>query len=163
MNILGTGLSGLIGSRVIELLEPAWSFQNLSLETGVDITNRQTVDDAVLATNASWVFHFAAFTDVDGAEREKDKGARGSVWQINVTATEYLVEACRKEKKHLLYISTDFVFDGEKESYSEDDIPNPISWYAQTKYEGEKRVLSLGDDALVVRIANPYRANPSGN
>lgn len=160
MKILGTGLSGMVGSRIVDLLSPQWSFENLSLETGIDITNPKTVHTHISQTDASWVFHFAAYTDVDGAENEK--GENGNVWKCNVTATKYFVEECKKTGKHLLYISTDFVFDGRKDEYNEDDQPNPLGWYAKTKYEGEKRVLQLGENGLVIRIAYPYRPNPIG-
>lgn len=162
MNILGTGLSGLVGGRVVELLSSAHTFENLSLETGVDITKPGVVDEYITRSDAPWVFHFAARTDVDGIEPEKDQGEQSLAWIVNVKATEYVVDAVRKSGKHLLYLSTDFVFDGTKERYTETDQPNPQSWYARTKYEGEQRVLGLGANGLVVRIANPYRTPWSG-
>jgi dTDP-4-dehydrorhamnose reductase len=61
-----------------------------------------------------------------------------------------------------LYIDTDYAFDGKKKSYSEDDVPSPLGWYALTKSEGAKRVLALGNMGLVIRISNPYRAHPVG-
>lgn len=158
MNILGTGLSGLVGSRVVELLAPKWNFQNLSLDTGVDITNRELVTQKIEASDSPWVLHFAAATDVDGCEKEKQLGENSVAWKVNVQATGYIVDACRKTNKKLLYISTDFVFDGTKAEYTEEDIPTPLGWYGQTKYEGEKLVSSLEGNGLIVRIANPYRA-----
>lgn len=157
MKILGTGLSGLVGSRIIELLSDHHSFENLSLDTGIDITKKDLVDTYIDRSDAPWVFHFAAITDVDGAEKEKELKEKSEAWVVNVLATEYIVEACKRTQKNLLYISTDFVFDGTREQYSEDDNPNPQSWYAITKYEGEKRVMALGSSALIIRIAFPYR------
>ena len=157
MNILGTGLSGLVGSRVVELLSPQFQFENLSLETGVDITKRETVDQYFKSSNASWVFHFAARTDVDGAEKERSLKENSPTWVVNVNATQYIVDACKKYGKKLLYISTDFVFDGKKDAYDEEHVPHPLRWYGETKYEGEKIVRSLGTQSLIVRIANPYR------
>lgn len=163
MNILGTGLSGLVGSRVTELL-PRYSFENLSLESGVDITNKEDVDKHFAQSDAPWVFHMAAMTDVQGAEKERNLGEESSAWRVNVLATANIVENCRKFAKHLLYIDTDYAFDGKKENYfyKEDDTPNPLGWYALTKSEGTKRVLALGDLGLVIRISNPYRAHPVG-
>lgn len=157
MNILGTGLSGLVGSRVIKLLSPYFHFENLSLETGVDVTKKDVVYRYIEASDAPWMFHFAAKTDVDGAEKEKSEKEQSATWVVNVEATRSIAHACRKTGKRLLYISTDFVFDGKKNMYTEEDIPNPQSWYAITKYEGERLVTSLGDYGLIVRIANPYR------
>ncbi len=159
MNIIGTGLSGLVGSRVVELLSPAFSFEDLSLDTGVDITKEDTVVPRIEASDAAWVLHFAAKTDVEGAERERKSGEQSSSWIVNVHATEYIVAACRRSNKRLLYVSTDYVFDGTKNVYTEEDMPNPQGWYAVTKYEGEKRVAGLGDKSLIIRIANPYRTH----
>lgn len=162
MNILGTGLSGLVGSRVLELLSPRHAFENLSLETGFDITNKGLLESYIEKSSADWIFHFAAKTDVDGCEQEKSLGIESSAWKINVVTTEHIVSMCQKTGKRLLYISTDYVFDGTKDTYAEEDQPHPQSWYAITKYEGEKRVQSLGDHGLVIRIANPYRSHPLG-
>ena len=158
MKIIGTGLSGLVGSRVVELLSPLFSFEDLSLDTGVDITKEAVVVSRIRASEASWVFHFAAKTDVDEAENEREQGVQGSSWIVNVRATEHVVDACKRSGKRLLYISTDYVFDGTKDVYTEEDIPNPQGWYAVTKYEGEKRVATLVDHSVIIRIANPYRA-----
>lgn len=162
MNILGTGLSGLVGSRVVELLSGEYSFENLSLETGVDITDKESVDSFFKHSDAPWVFHFAALTDVQGAEKERPLGVESTAWKVNVTATGYIVDNCQKLGKHLLYIDTDYAFDGRKKAYSEEDQPNPLGWYAMTKYEGAKRVLALGSQGLVIRISNPYRSHPVG-
>lgn len=162
MEILGTGLSGLVGSRVVELLSPQFQFVNVSRETGFDITDSQMMEHVIRDSHAPWVFHFAAFTDVQAAEQERTKGQESTSWKVNVEATENLADLCAKFNKRLLYISTDYVFDGTKDSYTEDDTPAPRSWYARTKYEGEKRVEKLGDGALIVRISNPYKAKPVG-
>lgn len=162
MKILGTGLSGLVGSRVVELLSPTFIFEDLSLETGVDITNKESVDSFFAHSDAPWVFHLAAYTDVQGAEKEKSMGPESIAWKVNVLATGNIVENCRKLNKRLLYIDTDYAFDGKKKEYTESDMPNPLGWYAKTKYEGAKLVQSLGPQGLVLRISNPYRAHPVG-
>jgi len=155
MKILGTGLSGLVGSRVTQLLSPEFTFENLSLETGVDITDKGSVAKRLEKSDAPWVFHMAAYTNVQGAEKEKDTARK-----VNVEATQYIADICKKQKKRLLYIDTDYAFDGKKKSYTEEDEPNPLGWYAKTKTEGAKRVLAIG--GLVIRISNPYRALPVG-
>ncbi len=162
MNILGTGLSGLVGSRIVELLSSNHTFTNISLETGVDITDHSAIQSVIAQSNAPWVFHLAAYTNVQGAQQEKDLGDESIAWKVNVRATENIVDAVRAHHKKLLYIDTDYAFDGTKKLYTESDTPSPLGWYAQTKSEGAKRVLALESDGLVVRIANPYRANPVG-
>ncbi len=157
INILGTGLTGLVGSRIVELLSDRYSFENLSLETGVDITQKDVVNERIRLSRASWVFHFAAYTDVDKAEEEKNKKMESTSWLVNVEATKNIVETCQAFNKRLLYVSTDFVFDGKsKETYDENDVPHPLGWYAITKFEAENLVMSLKDKALIVRISFPY-------
>lgn len=162
MNIIGTGLSGLVGSRIVELLSIKNTFEDLSLETGIDITDYQAVNKRIEQSGAQWMFHFAAYTDVQGAEKERSLRQKSTAWKINVAATENIVAAVKKTGKHIVYIDTDYAFDGKKKEYTEGDLPNPLGWYATTKYEGAKRVLTLGPQAVVIRIANPYRAKPVG-
>lgn len=162
MDIIGTGLSGLVGSRITSLLSSEFSFSDLSRETGVDIMDFPLIRERITASPAEWIFHFAAFTNVQGAEEEKEQGLKSVSWAVNVLATENLVNIAKDVGKNVLYISTDYVFDGIKKEYNEEDQPNPISWYGKTKYEGEKLVQSLGDHGLIIRIANPYRSNPVG-
>jgi len=158
-SIIGTGLSGLVGSRIVELLTPEYNFENLSLETGVNILNIKDLEERFSASKADWVFHLAAKTDVDGSELDKEQGINGDAWKINVGGTQNIVSACQKYHKKLLYVSTDFVFDGlEDRYYLEEDQPHPLSWYAVTKYEGEKLVLDSKIPYLICRIAFPYRA-----
>src|SRR3990167_2808400 len=109
--VLGTGLSGMVGSRVVELLS-SYDFEDLSLATGVDITQAEQVKSKVSNSSADWIVHFAAKTDVDGCEGEKGKGVNSDAWKINVEGTRNLISEAEKYKKKVLYISTDFVFDG---------------------------------------------------
>lgn len=156
MNIIGTGLSGLVGSRVRTLLSSEYGFENLSLETGVDIRNKKLVMERIASSPAPWIFHFAAATDLDTAEKERPLRKKSTAWQVNVEGTRNIAEAAKKYGKHVVYLSTDFVFDGNNPPYSEDSMPNPQSWYASTKYEGEKIISGIGDQGLVIRIAFPY-------
>jgi dTDP-4-dehydrorhamnose reductase len=91
MKILGTGLSGLVGGRIVELLQDRYEFENLSLETGVDITKPGVVDEYIAKSEAPWVWHFAARTDVDGIEAEKSQGEHSLTWTVNVKATEHVM------------------------------------------------------------------------
>ncbi|MEK7165455.1 MAG: SDR family oxidoreductase [Patescibacteria group bacterium] len=158
--LLGTGLSGLVGTRIIELLSDTFEFQDLSYETGVDITDSVAIESHFRNSKALWVLHLAAKADVDGCEKDRPFGNEGAAWKINVQGTKNIVVAAHKYDKRVLYISTDFVFDGRLDVYTENDKPNPLNWYGETKYEGEKLILTNHQN-LVVRIAYPYRAqNP---
>ncbi|MDP3998063.1 MAG: sugar nucleotide-binding protein [bacterium] len=161
LEIYGVGITGLIGSRIVELLGSRYEFKNLSLETGVDITKPETLEIISKATGKAVVLHLAAKADVDGCERDKELGKNGDAWKINVLGTQNVVNACQERGVKLIYISTDFVFDGQNPpvgGYSEEDIPNPVNWYAQTKYEGEKIVQRSTIPWLICRSAFPYRA-----
>lgn len=160
--LIGSGLSGLVGSRVTELLKNTYEFEYVDRACGIDIQNREKVIDVITGSDADIVLHLAAKTDVDGCEGDKVKSEKGEAWKINVLGTQNIAEAVQRSEKKLIYISTDFVFDGEKtldEVYTEDDIPNPINWYGKTKYEAELIVSALDSPWLILRIAYPYRAN----
>ncbi len=160
MKILGTGLDGLVGSRIVELLSSKYQFENNSISTGLDITDRDAVLEKIKTSNAQVVLHLAAKTDVDGCEKDKALAKDGEAWKINVEGTRNVVDACDESGKKLIYISTDFVFDGENPpslGYDENDSPNPLNWYAKTKYEGEKLVQGSKCPWTIIRIAYPYR------
>jgi dTDP-4-dehydrorhamnose reductase len=158
--IFGIGISGLVGSRIAEVLKDNYIFDNLSLDTGVDITKPETLDVIRRDTEHPVVLHLAAKADVDGCEQDKEQGEQGQAYLFNVVGTENVVAACKERGKKIIYISTDFVFDGEKltdEAYVEEDTPHPVNWYAKTKYLGEEVVKNAGIPYLITRIAYPYR------
>lgn len=156
--ILGTGLSGLVGSRVVELLSDSFEFTDLSLATGVDITDLDQVMDSFKNSPAKVILHMAAKTDVDSCEDDKILGEEGGAWQVNVIGTQNIVDAAKKYNKRLIYISTDFVFDGTKEYYTEDAEVNPVNWYGITKCEAENLVQEAHISFAIVRLAYPYRS-----
>ncbi len=146
-------MSGLVGSRVQELLSSRYEFENISRSTGVDITNVSQVLESIKNTDAKIVLHMAAKTDVDGCEREKDLGEDSDAWKINVIGTKNIAKACFDTGKKIIYISTDFVFDGEigeNEFYNESSAPNPLNFYAKTKYhEGNKHIDEFDSDVCI--------------
>src|SRR5258708_31277904 len=79
---------------------------------------------------------------------------------MNVLGAQNVVNVCKKSKKKLIYISTDFVFGGQNPpigGFTEENIPNPVNWYGETKSKGEEVVKNSGLSFLIVRIAYPYR------
>lgn len=166
MKILGTGLTGLLGTRIVELLSPQHSFENLSRSTGVDITNFEQVKEKILSSDAEVVLHLAAYTNVKAAELEKGKKEESEAWKINVIGTDTIVKACAQAGKKIIYASTDLVFDGENTpvgGYKEEDTCNPLNWYAMTKYEGELRVKASVSPWAIMRLGYPYRAKYEKN
>lgn len=161
--ILGTGLTGLIGSRITQIL-PDFEFISVSRSNGVDISDIDALDRVIGQYDGEYVLHMAAKADVDGCELDKELGEDGDAWKINVKGTRNIADVCKKYNKKIIYISTDFVFDGEKplgESYIEEDAPYPINWYGYTKYEGEKQILDSGVEHIIMRIAYPYGVSPA--
>lgn len=172
--ILATGLSGLVGSRIRELLDEKFDFEELGLETGFNITRREQTLNKIIDSNAPILLHLAAKADVDGCEGDKERDLKSlkspnkdrwegenSAWAINVWGTKNIVEACQESRKKIIYISTDFVFDGEnppKNGYTEEDRLNPINWYGRTKFEGEKIIQDSNLDWVICRLSFPYRA-----
>lgn len=155
--IIGTGLDGLVGSRFVELYGDDRSITNLSLATGVDITNSSTVLEALQSSSAPVVIHCAAFTDTAAAAAQAGN-TDSSCYEVNVNGTKAVVEAAKATSKYLIHISTDYVFDGSQTTpYTEADTPKPIEWYGQTKYEAEQVVTKSGIPAVIIRIAFPYR------
>lgn len=144
-----TGASGLVGTRIIELLSDTFEFIPLSQEN-MDITDKDSVNSYLKSVSFDLLLHLAAYTNVVGAETEKEKA-----FLINETGTKNLLQIVQSQKKEFLYISTDFVFDGTKPPYTETSVPNPISVYGASKYAGEKVV---GNDGMIVRISYPYRS-----
>ena len=158
--IIGTGLSGLVGSRIVELLKDKFEFVDFSLDTGVNILDMASLSAAFeLNKDAVAVLHLAAFTDTNAAwEQRGDKN--GLCYQLNVVGTQNILNLTKKYNQQLIYISTDFIFDGTKTTpYLETDTPSPIEWYGETKYLGEKVITDSGySNYNISRITYPYRA-----
>lgn len=152
--IIGTGLTGLVGSRIVELFGNTYEFVDFSLESGVNILDKSSLESNFVSGTSS-IIHLAAFTDTNSAWSQRgDKS--GLCYQLNVEGTRNIFELAQKHRLPLIHISTDFVFDGHKSGvYDEDDLPHPIDWYGETKYEAEKIVNGY---ATILRIAFPYRS-----
>jgi dTDP-4-dehydrorhamnose reductase len=160
MKIFTIGGSGLVGSRITELLAENYEFSNLSKSNGIDITDPVSLDIIKNDAEHEIVILLAAKADVDGCEKDKELGENGDAWKINVKGVQNVVDACGNTGKKLIYISTDFVFSGDNtpdNGYAEEDMPDPVNWYAKTKYRGEEIVKNSGLPYIIARIAYPYR------
>lgn len=155
--LLGTGFTGLVGSKFMQMFAAEYEFANIDLANGIDITDQSKVLEFVSQSASPVIIHFAAFTDVTKAHQEKgDKN--GIVYKVNVLGTRNIVEAAKQTGKKLIHISTAYVFDGEKEGlYTEEDKVNPIEWYGQTKAMAEEEVTSANIPYTIFRIDQPYR------
>lgn len=150
-----TGGNGQLGTDIILELEArkikSYYAPNIDI---LDITNKENVDDVISKYKPNIILHCAAYTNVDKAEDEKDL-----CYNINVNGTKNIIEASKKINSKLIYISTDYVFDGSKEGYYETyDKGNPINYYGKTKYLGELEVLKY-IKSFVVRVSWLYGIN----
>ena len=147
--ILITGSNGLLGQKLvhklkgnpeINLIATSKGPNRISTSTGyvyqeLDITKQEEVEAIFKKYKPHVLINTAAMTNVDACESDNE-----GCWQLNVTAVEYLVKAAEKNATHLIHLSTDFVFDGEHGPYKEDDTPNPLSYYGESKLASEKLV-----------------------
>ena len=132
-----TGVNGQLGYDIARELESRGEVDVLALgRDEMDITDRDQVMKIVAAYHPDVIFHCAAWTAVDKAEDMQEE-----CYNVNVVGTKNMVDASIEVGAKILYMSTDYVFDGEKDGlYVEDDLPKPKSVYGKTKYEGEEEV-----------------------
>jgi dTDP-4-dehydrorhamnose reductase len=121
-----------------------------------DITDLAALQILFQSAKPNTVIHTASETNVDKCEIEKDRA-----WKINVEGTRNIVEACRQTDAKLIYISTDYVFDGEKGMYSEEDIPNPLNFYGLGKLEGERQASKSSPNMAILRTSVLYGTHPT--
>ncbi len=151
--ILITGSNGLLGQKLIYRLLEKNTFQIIATSVGanrilkqdgyvyesLDITNKKQVDTVFEKHQPDIIINTAAMTNVDACETKREE-----CWALNVTAVKNIIDAivAYKSDCHFIHLSTDFIFDGEKGSeYTETDIPNPLSYYALSKWEAEKLLI----------------------
>lgn len=155
MKFFITGVNGQLGYDVKrELLERGYTDILAPTRVDLDITNEDAVKKMIREYQPSVIFHCAAYTAVDKAEEEQEK-----CYQVNVLGTKYLTEAAKEVGAKIIYISTDYVFDGTKEGlYQVEDKVNPVNYYGKTKYLGENFVRSY-DNHIIVRISWVFGIN----
>jgi dTDP-4-dehydrorhamnose reductase len=142
--ILITGASGFLGTKLSEMYAPKTeilgTYFGHSREglVSLDVTNSSQTHDLITRFRPDIVIHTVALSDPDVCEQRKEGAER-----INYLGTKNIVEACRKTGARLDYISTVYVFDGEKGHYTEEDTPHPINWYGETKLRAEQEVMTL--------------------
>jgi len=164
LRILVTGAGGLLGSAVVSLasrrhevystynVHPSYSGTPVRL----DLLNRNEISREVRRIAPEAIVHLAALTDVDACERNKALAE-----SINHEATRALSESAKEGGTFFLYVSTDYVFDGSKGMYKEDDPANPINTYGMTKLKGEEAVRSSGGEFCIARGSVIYGPRPA--
>ena len=155
--VLIFGGAGLVGSKFIELNKKDFQIKAPDiLET--DILSKSDLKKVFEDFMPDVVINFAAFTNVEEAEKEVGQ-KHGLCYLINAIGAKNVAEFCKKFSSFLIYISTEYVFDGTKNNaYDEEDEPNPINWYGKTKYFGEQFVLKNKYFSCIARISMPFSA-----
>jgi len=144
-----TGSEGLLGHVLAECLEESYPDTVSATRAFLDITDYWGMTAELERLEPNVVINTAAFSDVDGCERDPEKALR-----INRTGPHNLAKACRALGAKLVQVSTDYVFDGTKATpYEENDSPAPIQVYGASKRDGELAVLSEIPEALIVRTS----------
>src|SRR5688500_12387666 len=142
--ILVTGASGQVGTALRAVL-PSADFRS---HQDLDVRDVDAV--ATASRGKEWIVHAAAFTDVDRCEIEPETAGA-----INADGTSNVVASARRHGARVLYVSTDYVFPGDRAPYSEDDEPRPVNTYGKTKLDGETHLDRASGD-LVVRTSWVY-------
>ncbi|AFM43136.1 dTDP-4-dehydrorhamnose reductase [Desulfosporosinus acidiphilus SJ4] len=155
MKILVTGAKGQLGFDVVnEIKNRGYTAIGVDIQE-MDITDSESVEKIIEEANPNAVIHCAAWTEVDAAEDNIEKCRLA-----NATGTENIVKICKKLDIKMLYLSTDYVFNGQgTRPWLPDDERNPLNVYGQTKYEGEVVVESNLSKYFIVRIAWVFGVN----
>lgn len=151
MKVLITGAGGQLGYDLTRVLKPSYEVAAMSREQ-LDVSDEERVRDTLLSERPDIVIHAAAYTNVDKAEIETERAH-----QVNAIGTLYVAKACAQIDAKLVYISTDYVFDGTKGTpYDEDDTTNPANVYGYSKLLGEKLIRMTYSRHFVVRTSWLY-------
>jgi dTDP-4-dehydrorhamnose reductase len=167
MKLLITGANGLLGQHLVKMLIESTDYKITATGKGVsrlpvdssnrynyvslDITDGVEVNTFIAQNDPDIIIHTAAITQVDDCEKDP-----GHCWNTNVTATRFLVGAAEMIDAKFIYISTDFIFDGEAGPYIESDIPSPVNYYGSSKLGAEKSVIEAKLSWCIIRTVLVY-------
>lgn len=150
--VLVTGAKGMLGQDLCPILEDEGFDVIETTIDDFDITDREKTQNFIKKQKPEIIIHTAAYTNVDAAENDKETAEK-----INVKGTENIAQIAKKLNATLVYISTDYVFDGTKESaYEPTDKPNPLNVYGKTKYEGELVIQKNCEKYYIIRTSWLY-------
>lgn len=151
MHNLVIGAKGQLGTELTKLLDEKKNNYVATDSKELDITDKNKVIDFFQKNKPEYVFHCAAYTAVDNAEEEPGKSMNQ---KVNVEGTKNVANAAERVGATLIYISTDYVFDGTKgEMYTEQDKPNPKNEYGKAKFEGEEIVSKIMSRYYILRTS----------
>ncbi|MBU0472096.1 MAG: dTDP-4-dehydrorhamnose reductase [Nanoarchaeota archaeon] len=147
MKILITGSKGMLGQDIVkELKKTKFEIFDFGKEK-LDITNKSDMN-IIKKISPNFIINCAAYTKVDLAEKEKEK-----CYSDNVKGVKEIVDICKRKNFTLVHISTDYVFDGTKKEYNENDKKNPINYYGKTKAESEDIIINNLKKYYIIRTS----------
>ena len=165
MKILVTGSSGLIGNQLVLDLDKTEQtvyscYNNIKslygVPTKLNLSNLDDIHKIFKKFQPDVIIHCAALTDVEKCEMEPKLANL-----INAKATEIIAKETERLGSYLIYLSTDYIFDGKKGLYNETDFPNPLNHYGKTKLAGEKTVETNTSKWCIIRTSTPFGTNSS--
>jgi len=165
IKIIITGSNGLLGQNLIALfLKDKNNYEIFGFSRGknrsgstdfeyldIDITNKKLLVEKSKQIQPHFIINTAAMTNVDACEND-----RKECYDLNVNVVQNLTTICLELNAHLIHLSTDFIFDGKKGFYKENDLPNPLSYYGQTKLESEEILTNSEIDYTILRTILVY-------
>jgi len=165
VKVVITGSNGLLGQNLVALFSKEkenykiFGFSRGGNRSGrtdfeyydIDITDKKKLHQELLKIQPDFIINTAAMTNVDACENDKE-----GCYELNVNAVEYLATISLEINAHLIHISTDFIFDGEKGCYAEEDAPNPLSYYGETKLLSEQLIQKSTINFTILRTILVY-------
>ena len=164
LKFLVTGSAGLIGRQVVKDLSEThevFSCYNKSkpefgIPTKMDLLNHEMISNVLSEKNPDIVIHLGAMTAVDLCDTQQDNALK-----INSQATEILAKECSKINSFMVYVSTDYVFNGNSGLYKENDVTNPLGFYGKSKLLGEKSIQNFSSNWCIARTSTPFGLHPT--
>ncbi len=151
--VLVTGANGQLG-QCLQKIAPSYKELNVIFKSSkeLDITDILGIEEAFVKGNFNYCINCAAYTNVEQAEKTPD-----IAYKVNAEGVKNLANVCKSYNTTLIHISTDYVFDGEKdEPYTVKDVPNPINEYGKSKLLGEKHIQEIMDNYCIIRTSWLY-------
>ena len=164
LKFLVTGSAGLIGRQVVKDLSEThevFSCYNKSkpefgIPTKMDLLNHEMISNVLSEKNPDIVIHLGAMTAVDLCDTQQDNALK-----INSQATEILAKECSKINSFMVYVSTDYVFNGNSGLYKENAVTNPLGFYGKSKLLGEKSIQNFSSNWCIARTSTPFGLHPT--
>ena len=164
LKFLVTGSAGLIGRQVVKDLSESHEvfscYDKSKPEHGniikMDLLNHEMISNVMSENKPDVVIHLGAMTAVDLCDTQQDNALK-----INSQATEILAKECSKINSFMVYVSTDYVFDGNTGMYEENDTTNPLGFYGKSKLLGEKSIQNFSSNWCIARTSTPFGLHPT--